>query len=194
MGFKAAPVSATESKFAALTASHAQAIDLWRHLFFMSLLFAAPLMIAMFVFMCLMQPMSDDANASSFKPNSSSPSPQIMLADGLDLQNALMFVLSTPVQLVVGRHFYIRAGLALREHTSNMDVLIALAIGVSYAYSIVVLVVAMATQSAFSPTTFFETAPMLLIFVSLGRWIEAKARERTSDALSTLLSLNVAQC
>ena len=214
LGFKAALVSG-ESKSAALASTHKKAIRRWRNSFYVSLAFGTPSMLAMFFFMYLL-PMWDEANeaaaAAASHPHhqsmnetmnqnrTSTPLPnsmnehsmmhtQLMLIDGLNLENLLMFLFCTPVQFIAGKHFYKQAYFALRERTTNMDVLIALATSIAYVYSVLVLVVAMLNRSSFSPTTFFDTPPMLMIFVALGRWLEHIAKGKTSDALSKLLSL-----
>lgn len=57
-----------------------------------------------------------------------------------------------------------------------MDVLIALATSIAYFYSVIAILIGILLRWQFSPMTFFDVPPMLFVFISLGRWLEYKAK------------------
>jgi Cu+-exporting ATPase len=194
LGFKASLLN--DNKTDLLSISHKNALKKWRNGFIVSVLFGAPSMIAMLLFAYLVPDLLKKPdehhhvhNETSRMEDSMNMHTQLLLLPGLNLENLLMFVFCTPVQFFVGRHFYRHAFAALKQKTTNMDVLIALSTTIAYVYSIVVVIVAMIMKSPFSPTTFFDTPPMIIIFISLGRWLEHITKGKTSDALGQLLSL-----
>uniref|UniRef100_A0A3B4UBX1 Copper-transporting ATPase 2 n=1 Tax=Seriola dumerili TaxID=41447 RepID=A0A3B4UBX1_SERDU len=148
--------------------------------FLLSLVFGLPVM-GLMIYMMVMD--------SQHKEHGGSMPEEQNLLPGLSLLNLAFFVLCTPVQIFGGRYFYIQAYRSLKHRTANMDVLIVLATSIAYIYSCVVLIVAMAERASQSPVTFFDTPPMLFVFIALGRWLEHVAKSKTSAALAKLMSL-----
>ncbi|TGZ71435.1 hypothetical protein CRM22_002639 [Opisthorchis felineus] len=175
----------------------------WRNSFFLSLVFAAPTMLIMAVFMALWPHNAPEGCPSHFldhdlvKNYSKDYIPRNhrhmdgppMIVPGLSLENFLMFVLATPIQTLGGRYFYVQAYKSISHGMANMDVLIVMATTIAYLYSVIILLVAIVFQWPTSPRTVFETSPMLFVFVSLGRWLEHIAKGKTSEALTKLLAL-----
>ena len=95
----------------------------------------------------------------------------------------LLFVLATPVQFIVGKQFYSGAWAALRNRTASMDTLIAVGTSAAYILSVYNLL--------FNPMggQYFEISAILITFVVLGKWLEAIAKSRTSEAIKKLMNL-----
>ena len=97
--------------------------------------------------------------------------------------NWLMFVLATPVQFYVGWQYYVGAYKSLRNRSANMDVLIAMGSSVAYFYSIPIIL------GLLSGHVYFETAAVIITLIKLGKFLEARAKGRTSEALKKLIGL-----
>ena len=97
--------------------------------------------------------------------------------------NWLLLVLATPVQFYVGWQYYVGAFKALRNGSANMDVLIAMGSSVAYLYSIPI------TFGWLGGHVYFETAAVIITLIRLGKFLEARAKGRTSDAIKKLMGL-----
>ena len=106
----------------------------------------------------------------------------------------LLWALATPVQFWAGWSFYTSGLGALRHGAANMHTLIALGTSVAYGYSVVVVLLsALAPQvlssGGISTAVFFDTAAIIIALILLGRYLEARARGRTSEAIRRLIGL-----
>jgi Cu+-exporting ATPase len=153
----------------------AHEIKYWSRKFIIGLLLSLPMMLFMAY---------DFTNAIPFKT-------VIMPYAGL-----ISLVLTTPVMFYVGSNFFAGFWSALKMKTFSMDSLIAIGTGTAFVYSLYELLrYANETGSIIGlnntkiPDLYFETAAFLITFVSLGKWLEAKAKGRTSEAIEKLMGL-----
>ncbi|HEV8290497.1 MAG TPA: cation transporter, partial [Tepidisphaeraceae bacterium] len=96
---------------------------------------------------------------------------------------------STVALIYVGSAFYKSAWSALRHRTSNMDTLIAMGATVAYVYSLIAFLGHLAGWWRTLPTLYFNESAGLLTLISLGHWLEARARDRAGSAIRELLNL-----
>ena len=102
----------------------------------------------------------------------------------------LLFVLATPAQFWTGRRFYEGAWGALKHGTSNMNTLIAVGTSVAFGYSAAVTVLYDRwIFTHYDAATFFETSTAIIGLVLLGRYLEARAKGKASEAIKGLMSL-----
>jgi len=110
----------------------------------------------------------------------------------------ISWILATPAQFVLGYQFYARAFSAMKHKTATMDTLIAMGTSAAYFYSVYVVLknVFAAPKShddehkhGKEDAIFFETSTVLISFVLLGKWLEARAKGKASEAIQKLVSL-----
>jgi len=99
--------------------------------------------------------------------------------------NLFMLVVSAPVFVYVSLPIFRAAGRALKNKSLDMDVMYAMGIGVAYGSSILGTFGIVLTPDFM----FYETAVMLASFLTLGRYLETKAKGRTSEAIKKLVGL-----
>jgi Cu+-exporting ATPase len=97
----------------------------------------------------------------------------------------LMFVLATPIQFIAGWRFYRGAFHAIRRMSGNMDLLVAIGTSAAYVYSVAATFVPRVQMEP----SFYETSGLLIMFVLMGKLLEARAKGRTSDAIKKLMGL-----
>ncbi|XP_077141145.1 copper-transporting ATPase 1 [Ranitomeya variabilis] len=175
---------------------HRTEIRRWRQSFLISLIFCIPVM-GLMIYMMFMDDHHTMLHHNVTMDDITTYHPTMVLEyqimPGLSIMNLLSFLLCVPVQFLGGWYFYIQAYKALKHKTANMDVLIVLATSIAFIYSLVILLVAMFEKAKVNPITFFDTPPMLFVFIALGRWLEHVAKSKTSEALARLISLQATE-
>ncbi len=111
----------------------------------------------------------------------------ILMFSGIPIHMLIywMFIIATPVFFYISLPIFKASWIALRNRTLNMDVMYAMGIGVAYVSSVLGTFNIVLNQEFI----FYDTAIMLASFLMLGRYLEGRAKGRTSDAIKALLQL-----
>jgi Cu+-exporting ATPase len=162
-----------------MLASRRAVVKHYRYLLCFCLLFAVPVFILAMVLSYV-----PDAKAGLMRP----------VYHSLSIGALLMWILSAPIQFGVGSIFYKSAWKSLKHRSANMSVLIAIGTSAAYAYALISVITSLITPMSdaslkMDGEMFFETATTLITFVILGRFLEAVAKGKTSEALTKLANM-----
>jgi P-type Cu+ transporter len=117
----------------------------------------------------------------------------LMLAGGglaMEDLNRIALLPATFVQLWAGGRFYRAAWRAARHGAANMDTLIAIGTTAAWGYSAAItLFPSIATSAGAEPAAYFDSSTLIIGFVLLGRWLEARAKGQAGGAIRRLLAL-----
>ena len=110
--------------------------------------------------------------------------------EGNHLALGLLQMILAAVVMVINQKFFVSGFKGLIHLAPNMDTLVALGSGVSFAYSTVVLFLMTAEHSeSLMNELYFESAAMILTLITVGKLLEARSKGRTTDALKSLMKL-----
>src|SRR5882724_3454998 len=101
----------------------------------------------------------------------------------------LLWALTTPVQFWVGGQFHAGFIRELRHRSASMDTLVSLGTNAAYFFSVAVTLWPHAFMAA-GAMHYFEVSALLMTFLVTGRWLEARARGGTSEAIRRLMALS----
>ena len=188
VGFSATLLPPTHSPSTSLAASQRAHVRFYRRHLLFALTFALPTLLFSMLF--------------PYIPAVNGPL-STRVAGDLPITGLLLWALSTPVVLHTGPVFYRQALTAARHRSSNMGTLVTLGVLASYTYAVIGACRALASEESMdmdggnpfqqrgtmAALMFFETASTLLTFIVLGKWMEAVAKGKTSEALTKLSAL-----
>jgi Cu+-exporting ATPase len=125
--------------------------------------------------------------------------PMLALPFGGDwmLPPVWQLLLATPVQFWLGARFYSAGWRALKAGTGNMDLLVALGTSAAYGLSLYLMLRywgpglqgAHEGHGGHAPHLYFESSAIVITLVLLGKWLEARAKRQTTDAIRALQAL-----
>jgi len=102
----------------------------------------------------------------------------------------VLWALATPIQFVIGWSFYNGAWRALRHRSADMNTLIAVGTSAAYVYSVLATLWPQLFEAGgIKANVYFDTSALIIVFILLGRLLEARAKGQTSEAIKKLIGL-----
>ncbi|KAF2170141.1 hypothetical protein M409DRAFT_51898 [Zasmidium cellare ATCC 36951] len=176
MGYNALVADSDDNNAQLESLAKTKEIQEWKRAFRVSLTFAIPVFV-----ISMLLPM--------FIPFLDIGSIKLPIIPGVWLGDVLCLLLTIPVQFGIGRRFYISAYRSVKHGSPTMDVLVVLGTSAAFFFSCATMVVSILVPPHSRPGTVFDTSTMLITFITLGRFLENRAKGQTSKALSRLMSL-----
>ena len=106
----------------------------------------------------------------------------------LRLKLALLLISTTPIQFWAGWHFHKGAYNALKNFSADMNVLVSVGTFAAYGYSLIVTIASFLSPTP-SSANYYETAAMIITLILTGKFLETRAKGRTSEAVKKLVGL-----
>lgn len=115
---------------------------------------------------------------------------------GLFFRDIIGFSLATYVQFAIGGTFYKSAWTSLKHRAGTMDTLVSFSTSCAYLFSIYSIIdsIIHPPLNGNLPKVIFDTSVMIIAYISLGKFLENKAKSKTSTALSKLVALTPSSC
>lgn len=98
-------------------------------------------------------------------------------------------IIATPVQFIIGFRFYKNAYYALKSKSSNMDVLVAMGTSAAYFFSVYNAFFQPLQEGMTMKNLYFEASAVIITLILLGKYLEAVAKGKTSEAIKKLMGL-----
>ena len=175
MGYNALLADADDNNAQLESLAKTREIQEWRRAFWYSFSFAIPVFLVSMAIPMIV-PRLDFGSFLLWTP-------------GLYLGDVICLILTIPVQFGIGKRFYISSYKSLKHGSPTMDVLVTLGTSAAFFFSTAAMIVSVLFPPHTRPSTVFETSSMLITFITLGRYLENRAKGQTSKALSRLMSL-----
>lgn len=124
------------------------------------------------------------------------PYSSVGAVNGLYYRDIIGFFLASYVQFVIGATFYKSAWASLKHYAGTMDTLVCFSTTCAYLFSLYSMTECIVSPPASGklPKVIFDTSVMIVAYISIGKYLENKAKSKTSTALSKLISLTPSSC